>query len=422
MFSKSALVATVALAAILSSATPVDREQGTLIPFAKRSGLTTEDGVFDHEKAIQSTIYTHNKHRHNMINLQKNDPDNMSEGASIRPLRTYDSAATHKRRQAESTIDEKNDLEWAGLISVGTPGTNFLIDFDTGSADLWIPCSNCTDAACDTKHKYLAAASSTSQAKTGTFSIQYGDQSSVSGPIFTDTVTVAGITSNNQYFSAVSTLSDKFESDPIDGILGMGYQTLASLGQPPFVNQAKTQGSIKNAVFGMKLSKVGSELYLGGTDTSQYSGQIEYHPVTGSGFWQIPNATALVDGKTANSGFQTIIDSGTTIMYGPTDAVASFYKSVPGASIFDEQNGYYQFPCDSVPTVAFSWGGNAWTISPDNFNLGHADPTSSSCIGALAGQDLGLGSDVWLLGDSFMKNVYSAFSFDQNSVGFAKLS
>lgn len=43
-------------------------------------------------------------------------------------------------------------------------------------------------------------------------------------------------------------------------------------------------------------------------------------------------------------------------------------------------------------------------------------------MGSLAGQDIGLGSNVWLLGDSFMKNVYTAFSFDKDSVGFAKLA
>jgi cathepsin D len=42
-------------------------------------------------------------------------------------------------------------------------------------------------------------------------------------------------------------------------------------------------------------------------------------------------------------------------------------------------------------------------------------------VGAIAGQDIGLGSNVWLLGDSFLKNVYSAFSFDKNAVGFASL-
>ncbi|KAH9911596.1 acid protease [Fomitopsis serialis] len=421
MFSKSTLVVMVTLA-LLGSTTPVDREQGTVIPFAKRSGLATSDGVFDHENAILSTVRTHNKHRQNIINLQQNDPDSMNEGASIKPIRAYEAPGSHEKRQKETTVDENSDLEWAGSISIGTPGTNFLIDFDTGSADLWVPSSNCTSAACDTKNKYLAVPSSTSQRKEGSFSIHYGDGSTGSGPVYTDTVTVAGIQSNGQYFSAVTTLSDKFKPDPIDGILGMGYQKLSSIGQPPFVNQAKTQGSIKNAVFGMKLSSAGSELYLGGTDTSQYNGAIEYHPVSGSGYWQISDAKAIVNGKTTNTGFQTVIDSGTTIMYGPPSAVASFYESVPGASMFDSDNGFYQFPCDSVPAVSFNWGGKDWTVSAENFNLRQTSPTSNYCVGALAGQDMGLGDDVWLLGDSFMKNVYSVFSFDQNSVGFADLS
>ena len=59
---------------------------------------------------------------------------------------------------------------------------------------------------------------------------------------------------------------------------------------------------------------------------------------------------------------------------------------------------------------------------PVSFSLGETLSGSSKCVGALAGQDLGLGSNVWLLGDSFMKNVYTAFSFDDNAVGFAELS
>ena len=35
----------------------------------------------------------------------------------------------------------------------------------------------------------------------------------------------------------------------------------------------------------------------------------------------------------------------------------------------------------------------------DSFNLGLTAVGSSSCVGALVGQDLGLGSNVWLLGD-----------------------
>ena len=43
------------------------------------------------------------------------------------------------------------------------------------------------------------------------------------------------------------------------------------------------------------------------------------------------------------------------------------------------------------------------------------------CVGAIAGQDLGLGRNTWLLGDSFMKNVYTKFSFETNAVSFAQL-
>ncbi|TFY67566.1 hypothetical protein EVJ58_g1536 [Rhodofomes roseus] len=421
MFRKTALITTITLA-LLSCATPVERDSatGTSIPFAKRSGLTTEDGVFNHALAIQSTIKTHNKHRQNLINLQHNDPASMNEGSEIRPLRTYNATVgRHERRQKEPTTDEDSDLEWAGTISIGTPAQKFLIDFDTGSSDLWVPSSSCTSSVCTSKDRYTASSSSTSAMKSGNFTIYYGDGSTVSGPKYTDT---AGITSKAQYFSPVTTLSSSFAGDPIDGILGMAYQKISNLAQPPFINQAKTQGSISSASFGMKLASSGSELYIGGTDTSLYKGAPEFHAVTGSGYWQISGAKTMVNNKPVNTGIQTIIDSGTTIMYGPPTAVQAFYKSIPGSSVYDSQNGYYQFPCNSLPTVAFSWGGKSWTVSTANFNLGKVSSKSSYCVGALAGQNLGLGNNVWLLGDSFMKNVYTVFSFDQNAVGFAALA
>lgn len=50
-------------------------------------------------------------------------------------------------------------------------------------------------------------------------------------------------------------------------------------------------------------------------------------------------------------------------MYGPPSTVQTFYASVPGSSIFDSTNGYYQFPCNSIPHVAFNWGDKNWNIS-----------------------------------------------------------
>ena len=83
--------------------------------------------------------------------------------------------------------------------------------------------------------------------------------------------------------------------------------------------------------------------------------------------WQLTGGSALINGKTEASGFDTIIDTGTTIMYGPPSAIKSFYASIPGSQVYEASEGLYSFPCNNAPTVAFSWGGKSWTVSADKY-------------------------------------------------------
>ncbi|RPD68640.1 acid protease [Lentinus tigrinus ALCF2SS1-7] len=412
MFIKSSLIT---LALVLSAtSTPLVDGVDTPIAFQKRSALTKDDGSFDYRSAAEQVVRDRNKHRQNLLNLERNrGPEAFNDGAYIPPVATLNLTGTSPgdlhARQAEPLTDEANDEYWAGTITIGSNKQSFLIDFDTGSSDLWVPSTNCTSSTCNGKDKYNATASTTSVHKSGQFSISYGDGSSVSGPVYTDTVTVAGVTAKNQYFAPVTTLSSSFAGDARDGILGMAY---------PALSHAKAQGAVKTGVFAFKLAKSGSELYLGGTNSKLYTGSIEYHTVVGSGFWQIGSGKIQVGAKSVVSNIRTIIDSGTTLIYGPPSQVATLYASIPGSKA--SGNGFYTFSCTSVPNnVAFSWGGKSWTISAANMNLGRESATR--CVGAIVGQDLGLGTNVWLVGDSFMKNVYSVFSFDQNAVGFASL-
>ncbi|CDO78035.1 hypothetical protein BN946_scf184885.g1, partial [Trametes cinnabarina] len=286
MFVQAGLIALAILLPV--SASPVTEGLGSRVTFAKRDGITTQDGWFDHQKAVEMVVRDRNKHRQNMINLERNmGREAFNEGAEIMPLANYSQLAPHDKRQAEMLTDEAGDQYWAGNIAIGTPGKSFLIDFDTGSADLWVPSVNCTSSYCSQKDKYNPATSSSGSHKSGSFSIQYGDGSTVSGPVYTDTVSVAGVTVKNQYFSPVNTISPSFGPQADDGILGLAFPAISNLGQSPWFNTAKKQGAVKNGVFGFKLAKSGSELYLGGTDSSLYTGSIEYHAVTGSGFWQI---------------------------------------------------------------------------------------------------------------------------------------
>ncbi|KIJ46559.1 hypothetical protein M422DRAFT_164987 [Sphaerobolus stellatus SS14] len=426
---------------LLAAATPVEHDVARSVPLPKRASLTTSEGIFNHDLAILQSIATRKqvfiffgdletKHRQNLINLKKNVGfQAFNEGAEIKPLAQIPSGLQARSHGFEPLTDEEGDSEWAGTIEIGTPGRSFLIDFDTGSSDLWVPSFNCTSTVCSTKRKYTPNSSGTSAAKQGTFSIEYGDGSNVSGPIFSDTVTVAGVKAVNQIFSAVTTLSSSFQDDPIDGLLGLAFPRLSQLDANPFFNTAFVQGAVPYNLFAFKLASTGSALDLGNTvvphctNPDHFNGPIEFHNLSSeSGFWQIGGAAIHTDQATPIKGFQTVIDSGTTIIYGPPDAVKRFYAEIPGATLFDSGNGIYSFPCFSDPRVAFSWGGRKWGVTADNFNLGQTKSGASECVGAIAAQDVGLGSDVWLLDDSFMKNVYTVFSFDRNAVGFAELA
>lgn len=77
MFKRAALVLLVtATLSLFSFAHPSPHPRSgktiTTIPLPKRSGLIRSDGVFDHAKAVRSIAATKNKHRQNMINLERN--------------------------------------------------------------------------------------------------------------------------------------------------------------------------------------------------------------------------------------------------------------------------------------------------------------------------------------------------------------
>ncbi|QRW23991.1 aspartyl protease [Rhizoctonia solani] len=258
------------------------------------------------------------------------------------------------KRQAEPLIDEEDDLLWAGTITIGTPGQSFLIDFDTGSADLWVPSSSCRTSGCSPHKKYTASSSSTSKSQSGSFSIQYGDGSTASGPIYSDTVTVGGLSVTSQYFSPVTSESSSFASDPEDGIMG----------------------EISSPVFSFRLATTGSELYLGGTNAAKYSGSITYVPLTSKTYWLTTGSSSI--GSTVGYSGAMIIDSGTTIIV-----------------------GRHLLP----PTVSFTFNGAKFTIPSSDFNLGTIDNAGTRCVGAIVGTS-GVPANAWIVGDPHEADIY----------------
>jgi cathepsin D len=215
-----------------------------------------------------------------------------------------------KRTVAEDPLTDEQSQLWIGTISVGTPPVQYTVDFDTGSSDLFLPGETC-DSTCSGHTLYNPSASSTSSDLGTTFSLSYGDGSTVSGEQYTDTVAIAGLTATSQTLGSATQYSSGFESSnfPADGLMGMGFQSISVYNAPPVFQSLVADGQTDSPVFAMKLAASGSELTLGGLNSDLYTGDVTYVPVSQQGYWQTSFDALKVGGNQVVGSTSCIVDS-----------------------------------------------------------------------------------------------------------------
>ncbi|KAJ7478395.1 aspartic peptidase domain-containing protein [Mycena latifolia] len=123
----------------------------------------------------------------------------------------------------------------------------------------------------------------------------------------------------------------------------------------------------------------------------------------------VPNAPA---GK-----FVAVLDTGTPTGALPPDILYALYSQIPGASVaVVGDNMRFLVPCNTSSIVTVIMGGLPYAIHPLDLSdvqittdeSGNNVTVCLSTIGALPPLDLGIDA---LLGDSFMRNWYTAFNF-----------
>ena len=108
-------------------------------------------------------------------------PQLLSEAhAHITSVQEYHSqlASTPRRDIARlnETIALKNfrNTQYYGSISIGTPAQDFDVVFDTGSANLWVPGSDCVATGCLSHTRFDSHASSTFENASASIYIRFG--------------------------------------------------------------------------------------------------------------------------------------------------------------------------------------------------------------------------------------------------------
>ncbi|KAI9289206.1 aspartic peptidase domain-containing protein [Umbelopsis sp. AD052] len=301
--------------------------------------------------------------------------------------------------------DYENDLLYYGEITIGTPGQTVKLDFDTGSSDLWFATTLCP--RCVGKSRYDSSKSSTYHKDGRPWHIGYGDGSSASGICGIDDVNIGGLTIKSQTIEMAEKISSGLITDPSDGILGLGFNKLTTVpGTKTPVDNMIAQGLISKPIFSVFLGKEtnggGGEYLFGGINYSKFRGTLATVPVDAShGFWIVAVGSSSI-GSTSIRAFSGIIDTGSTLLMLPNFQANQVAKAL---NAVDNRDGTYSISCNvaDLQDLKLNIGGKNYLVPAADLIFEQIGP--DQCLAAFAYS----GSNVGILGDTFLKNNYVVF-------------
>ncbi|CCA76545.1 related to aspartic peptidase A1-Laccaria bicolor [Serendipita indica DSM 11827] len=329
-----------------------------------------------------------------------------------------------KREAEESALNGKRDIKtiqmanhqfdttYSAVVSLGTPPKPFNLLLDTGSSG------------------------------------------SVSGRTGSDVVELGGYTINDQVIGIVDQ-AQRAMPGSVEGLMGFAFGTISKAGGTPWWLRViagdanDTGGTPDGRVMSFWFSRYidsadsaeihpGGQFTIGGTNSSLYTGDINYIDVIQPAkWWLIPIQSAGIENGPSVSvteGRQNaIIDTGTTLVGGEDIVLDAIYANITGAikggELTIRLTGFWTLPCDTTAVVTLTFGGVTYTYSAVDLLYQRIDDIKPNyCLSSLfvfsSADPHSLyytpnGSPYWIVGDAFLKNVYSVYSLGSGGSGDA---
>lgn len=361
--------------------------------------------------------------------------------------------------------DLKN-AQYYGTLKIGSPPQDFDVVFDTGSSDMWVPSQACpTNSGNCNQKKTFDSTSSTSYKEVekgakSDFSIMYGS-GSVTGKYGTDIVTLAeDYTVEGQTFAQVDStdgLGQLYLKAKFDGILGLAFPSISrNPGVNTLIPNLKAKGVMEKSIFSFYLGdNKDGELAIGGYDPDRMQGEITWVDLAYPGYWLVEMQSVKFGDSVISSGVTGgIMDTGTSLMYGPQKQVMSLAMSL-GAQ-FVPQIGLFMIQCDAkLDDLEFTVGGKKVTVPGETLKI--KDDSGKYCflgiaIMQFASEEMegmetldeeleeqvaremldvagkpvlpvpsNMKGNTWLMGDLFLRTQYTIYNYEEKKFGMADL-
>ncbi|KAF2396574.1 penicillopepsin [Trichodelitschia bisporula] len=307
-------------------------------------------------------------------------------------------------------VPEPNDAEFLSPVVIG--GQTLVLDFDTGSSDLWVFSTALSQRTIGGHAAFDPSKSTSFKAMTGaSWQISYGDGSGAAGVVGMDVVNIGGATATRQAVELATAVSQSFVKDANnDGLVGLAFSQLNTVKptkQTTFFDSIMPQLALPVFSVDLRNDSTGSYLF-GAIDQSKFSGTLTNIPVnSASGFWQVTSPAIQIGNQrvaTPNAS-PAIADTGTSLLLVDPQVATAYYKQVPGATN-DATVGGFTYPCTStLPDFGVALGNNYMAMIPGS-EITFAQVDTGTCFGGVQSNG---GAGLQIYGDVMFKTQYVVF-------------
>ncbi|KAJ7591057.1 aspartic peptidase domain-containing protein, partial [Mycena floridula] len=306
----------------------------------------------------------------------------------------------------------------------------YPVQLDTGSSDLWIKGAVSP----------LPNTIQTARSRFTSYGIGWAQGNLAFAP-----VEFAGISVASQALLDASSVQNPALGYGAVGILGLGFTSLSSIdsalnasgsskGRSLLFNLFQDNPSEPNFIsFALQRSTEPNDEVEGSFSIGEYEPEyaaiaqnaaISTWPPQSPTRWTVLVEAVLVGTSTVipatsiggvpSNRALVLLDSGTSWTYAPKAICDAIYSGVPGA-FFSNDISQWVVPCDAEIDIAIQMGfssGQVFPVHPLDV-APYSLSDTSTCVGSFVPQSVAVGAGEfdWLIGDNFLRSVYSVYDF-----------